>query len=106
MFNEDTKVKEYIPGFVNTSVSIVKGKVISIAEKDNNLFVIDDPKIVIDKRKELLVTLGIIKKYKYVVLINEKGDFIQDKNQIKELTSMIDGKSFIGENILLDKVKK
>ncbi|MFV9904220.1 MAG: hypothetical protein AB8U15_04430 [Rickettsiales endosymbiont of Dermacentor nuttalli] len=84
----------------------MKGKVISIAEKDNNLFVIDDPKIVIDKRKELLVTLGIIKKYKYVVLINEKGDFIQDKNQIKELTSMIDGKSFIGENILLDKVKK
>jgi hypothetical protein len=102
---ERQDVKEFNQGKLGTEVDVIQGKVVSILEKDKKTgqkYLVDDPKIVIGKRKGILAALGIVNKRKYIGIIDQHGNYIQDKAQIKEVIDQIKNTEFadIDGNIL------
>lgn len=85
-------VKEFNPDKLGTEVNVIQGKVVSILEQDKKTgkkYLVDDPKIVIGKRKGILAALGIVNKRKYVGIIDQHGNYIQDKAKVQEVVDKI-----------------
>lgn len=93
--NKEEKI-EPLREFNQTEVTVIPGKVVSIIKKNavGEEFIVDDPKVVIGKRKGFLAAIGLIKKEKFIGIINKKGELIQDKNTIDNVLSNIKGYKF------------
>lgn len=94
---ERQDVKEFNQDKLGTEVDVIQGKVVSILDQDKKTgkkYLVDDPKVVIGKRKGILAALGIVNKRKYVGIIDQHGNFIQDKAKVKEVLDQIKNKEF------------
>lgn len=94
---ERKDVKEFNQDKLGTEVDVIQGKVVSILDQDKKTgekYLVDDPKVVIGKRKGILAALGIVNKRKYVGIIDQHGNFIQDKAKVKEVLDKIKNTEF------------
>lgn len=98
VINQAVSTIQYTPSKDATEVDVIQGKVVSILEQDKKTgkkYLVDDPKIVIGKRKGILAALGIVNKRKYVGIIDQHGNYIQDKAKVQEVVDKIKNREFV-----------
>lgn len=96
-FADNKKVQEFQYDNLGTEVDVIPGKIVSILgqnTKTGKKYLLDDPKVIIGKRKGLLAALGILNKSKYIGIIDQHGNYIKDRAAIKELLNKIKGREF------------
>lgn len=96
-FADNKKVQEFQHDNLGIEVDVIPGKIVSILGEDTKTgekYLLDDPKVVIGKRKGLLAALGILNKRKYIGIIDQHGNYIKDRAAIKELLNKIKGREF------------